>query len=72
MQDWLDRETGNLPSLDRLPGRVRVMRRAASGAGGGPDSHGAVFASGVTSAGEARASGQAREGLNTVASAVQD
>jgi len=72
VQEWLDRETGNVPSLDRLPGRVRVMRRAASGAGGGPDSHGRHSRSGVTSAGEARASGQAREELKTVASAVPE
>jgi len=38
VQDWLERETGNVPSLDRLPGWVEV-RRTASGAGGGPDSH---------------------------------
>jgi IS605 OrfB family transposase len=71
VQDWFDEQYGNVPPLDRLPGRVRVMRRAASGAGGGPDSHG-PHGSGVTSAGEARASGQAREELKTVASAVQD
>jgi putative transposase len=74
VQEWLDRETGNVPSLDRLPGRVRVMRRAASGAGGGPDSHGATVASGVHRHGTSAqdSSSQAREELKTVASAVPE
>ncbi|MFC7115933.1 zinc ribbon domain-containing protein [Natronoarchaeum sp. GCM10025703] len=73
VQNWLDEETGNVPSLNKLP-RVKKMRRAASGAGGGPDSHGAIYASGVhrhgTSAQDSQS--QAREELKTVASAVQD
>jgi len=52
--------------------RVRTVRRTASGAGGGPDSHGVAFASGVTSAGEAQGENRAREELNSVASALQD
>ncbi|MEF8883174.1 MAG: transposase [Halapricum sp.] len=39
VQKWFEKRTENVPSLDRLPGDVEV-RRAASGAGGGPDSHG--------------------------------
>jgi len=73
VQNWLDEETGNVPSLNKLP-RVKKVRRAASGAGGGPDSHGAVFASGVdrhgTSARDSQS--QAREELKTVASAVPE
>nr|WP_254714735.1 transposase [Natranaeroarchaeum aerophilus] len=73
VQKWLERETGNVPSLETLP-RVRKVRRAASGAGGGPDSHGHSLCSGVhrqvTSAQDSPS--QAREELKTVASAVQD
>ncbi|PSP44585.1 transposase [Halobacteriales archaeon QH_6_66_25] len=72
VQEGFDRETGNVPSLETLPG-VKKVRRAASGAGGGPDSHGHSSCSGVTSAGEARGSqSQAREDLKSVALAVQD
>jgi IS605 OrfB family transposase len=72
VQDWVEEQYGNVPSLDRLPGCVRVMRRVASGAGGGPDSHG-PHGSGVhrhgTSAQDKR---QAREELKSVASAVPE
>ena len=72
VQDWVDEQYGNVPSLDRLPGRVRVMRRAASGPGGGADSHG-PHGSGVDRHGtSAQDKGQAREELQSVASAVQD
>ena len=73
-QEWFDKQNNeNVPSLETLP-RVRKVRRTASGAGGGPDSHGTVFASGVhrhgTSAQDSPS--QAREELKSVASAVQD
>ena len=72
MQNWLDEETGTVPSLETLP-RVKKMRRAASGPGGATDSHGALFASGVPSAKEAQDfQSQTREELQTVASAVQE
>jgi IS605 OrfB family transposase len=67
VQKWLDRETGNVPSLDTLP-HMRKVRRTASGAGGGPDSHGAIFASGVDRHGTSeRPEMEAREELKTVA-----
>jgi putative transposase len=73
VQDWLERETGNVPSLETLP-RVWKVRRAASGPGGGADSHGAGFASGVhrhgTSAQDSLS--QAREEFKSVASAVPE
>ncbi len=73
VQEWLDEQYGHVPSLDRLPGRVRVMRRAASGGGGAADSHGAGFASGVHRHGtSAQPSQGAREELKTVASAVPE
>jgi IS605 OrfB family transposase len=73
VQEWVEEQYGNVPSLDRLPGYVRVMRRAASGAGGGPDSHGRHSRSGVDRHGtSAQPSQGAREELNSGASAVQD
>jgi transposase len=69
-QEWFKKPNGNVPSLDRLPGQVRVVRRAASGAGGGPDSHGPYSGSGVTDDGmSARSSSEerVREELNSVA-----
>jgi IS605 OrfB family transposase len=71
VQEWFDRETGNVPSLNTLP-VVRKVRRAASGAGGGPDSHGHNSCSGVTDAGSARPGMEAREELKSVASAVPE
>ena len=73
VQVWFDEQYGNVPSLETLP-MVKKVRRAASGAGGGPDSHGTVFASGVHRHGTSArdSSSQAREELKTVASAVQD
>jgi putative transposase len=71
VQEWLDRETGTVPSLETLP-RVKKVRRAASGAGGGPGSHGPVSGSGVTDAGSARPAMEAREELQSVASAVPE
>ncbi|MEF8937336.1 MAG: transposase [Halovenus sp.] len=73
VQNWFEeQETENVPSLETLP-RVKKVRRAASGAGGGPDSHGALFASGVDRHGtSAQGETQAREELKTVASGVQD
>jgi hypothetical protein len=72
VQKWVDKQTTEtVPSLKTLP-RVTKVRRTASGAGGGPDSHGVAFASGVTSAGEAQGENRAREELNSVASALQD
>jgi hypothetical protein len=72
VQNWFDRETENVPSLETLP-RVKKVRRAASGRGGATDSHGPNSGSGVTSAGEAQDSpSQAREELQSVASALQD
>lgn len=72
-QEWLNEQHGNVPSLETLP-RVKKVRRAASGAGGGPDSHGAVSASGVDRHGTSAqdSSSQAREELKSVASSVQD
>jgi len=73
VQKWFDEEHGNVPSLDRLPGRVRVMRRTASGAGGGPDSHGPSSGSGVDRHGmSAQDNSRAREELQSVASAVPE
>jgi IS605 OrfB family transposase len=70
-QNWFaEQETENVPPLETLP-RVRTVRRAASGAGGGPDSHG-LHSSGVTDAESARPSQGAREELTSVASAMQD
>jgi IS605 OrfB family transposase len=46
-QEWLKKIDGNVPSLDRLPGHVRVVRRAASGLGGEAGSHGPTVGSGV-------------------------
>ena len=73
VQVWFDEQYGNVPSLETLP-MVKKVRRAASGAGGGPDSHGHELCSGVTDDGMlARGSqSQAREELKSVASAVQD
>jgi len=73
VQEWLERETGNVPSLDRLPGGVEV-RRTASGAGGGPDSHGPDMGSGVDRHGMSAqgSSSQAREELKSVASVVSE
>jgi putative transposase len=72
VQEWFDEQYGNVPSLNRLPGRVQVMRRAASGRGGATDSHGLVSSSGVyrhgTSAQDSQS--QVREELNSVASSV--
>ncbi len=73
VQEWVEEQYGNVPSLDRLPGHVRVMRRAASGAGGGPDSHGRHSRSGVDRHGtSAQPSQGVREELKTGASTVQD
>jgi putative transposase len=72
VQDWLHRETGNVPSLDTLPG-VRKVRRTASGPGGGTDSHGRNSRSGVHRHGRsAQPSQGAREELKSVASAVPE
>lgn len=72
VQEWFEEQYGTVPSLETLP-RVKKVRRAASGAGGGPDSHGAMFASGVDRHGpSAQPSQGAREELKTVASGVQD
>jgi len=72
VQNWLDEQYGNVPSLETLP-RVRTVRRAASGAGGGPDSHGHDLCSGVDRHGTSAQPGMgAREELKSVASAVQD
>jgi IS605 OrfB family transposase len=72
VQNWVDEQYGTVPSLETLP-RVKKVRRAASGAGGGPDSHGAVFASGVHRHGtSAQPSQGAREELKSVASAVPE
>ena len=72
VQEWFGEQYENVPSLETLP-RVRKVRRAASGAGGGPDSHGAVFASGVHRHGtSAQPSQGAQEELNSVASAVSE
>ena len=76
VQNWLDEQDNeNVPSLslETLP-MVRKVRRTASGAGGGPDSHGCTLHSGVdrhgTSAQDSQS--QAREKLKTVASAVPE
>ena len=73
VQECFDEQYGNVPSLKPFP-RVKTVRRAASGAGGGPDSHGAIFASGVYRHGTSAqgSQDQAREELNSVASAVPD
>jgi len=66
VQEWVDEQTGNVPSLDRLSGGVEV-RRTASGAGGGPDSHG-PSGSGVDRYGtSARPETGVREELKSVA-----
>ena len=71
VQEWIDDQTENVPSLERLPGSVEV-RRAASGAGGGPDSHG-LLGSGVDRHGtSARPETEVREELTSVASAVPE
>lgn len=73
VQNWFNEQYGNVPSLETLP-MVKKMRRAASGAGGGPDSQGPSSGSGVdrhgTSARDSQS--QAREGLKSVASAVPE
>ena len=70
--EWVDEQYGNVPSLETLP-RVKNVRRTASGAGGGPDSHGRNSRPGVDRHGtSARQAMEAREELKTVASAVQD
>ncbi|ADD06586.1 IS1341-type transposase ISNma15 [Natrialba magadii ATCC 43099] len=72
VQNWLDEQYGNVLSLETLP-HVRTVRRAASGAGGGPDSHGHDLCSGVDRHGTSAQPGMgAREELKSVASAVQD
>jgi IS605 OrfB family transposase len=72
VQNWVDEQYGNVPSLKTLP-QVRKVRRAASGAGGGPDSHGHTECSGVTDNGmSAQGNRQVREELKTVASAVPE
>jgi IS605 OrfB family transposase len=72
VQEWFEEQYGNVPSLETLP-RVKKVRRAASGAGGGPDSHGCNLHSGVdrhrTSA---QPSQGVREELKSVASAVRE
>jgi IS605 OrfB family transposase len=72
VQDWFDEHHENVPSLDTLPS-VRKVRRAASGAGGGPDSHGPISGSSVDRHGtSAQPSQEAREELKSVGSAVSD
>ena len=72
VQNWFDREIGNVPSLETLP-RVRTVRRAASGRGGATDSHGHDLGSGVDRHGtSAQLEMEAQEELKSVASAVQD
>ena len=72
VQEWLDEQYGTVPPLETLP-RVRTVRRAASGAGGGPDSHGHDLCSGIHRHGtSAQPEMGAREELKSVASAVQD
>jgi IS605 OrfB family transposase len=72
VQEWFEEQYGNVPSLDTLP-RVKKVRRAASGAGGGPDSHGYNLHSGVDRHGmSAQPSQGAREELKSVASAVPE
>ena len=71
VQNWIDEQYGNVPSLETLP-QVWKVRRAASGAGGGPGSHG-PHGSGVHRHGmSARDKRQAREELKSVASAVPE
>jgi putative transposase len=61
VQEWLDRENGNVLSLETFP-RVWKVRRAASCRGGATDSHKAVFVSGVHRHGtSARAEMELRE-----------
>jgi IS605 OrfB family transposase len=70
VQEWFEEQYGNVPSLETLP-RIKKVRRAASGAGGGPDSHGYNLHSGVDRHGmSAQPSQGAREELKSVASAV--
>ena len=73
VQNWFAEQTGNVPSLETLP-RVQKVRRTASGAGGGPDSHGPSSGSGVhrhgTSARDSQS--QARGEFKSVASAVPE
>ena len=72
VQNWLDEQYGNVPSLETLPG-VRMVRRAASGRGGATDSHGHDLCSGVTDNGtSAQPEMEAREELKSVASAVPE
>jgi IS605 OrfB family transposase len=72
VQEWFAEQYGNVPSLETLP-RVRKVRRAASGAGGGPDSHGHSSGSGVHRHGtSAQGESRVREELKTGASAVQE
>ena len=72
VQEWLDEQYGNVPSLDTLP-RVKKVRRAASGPGGGADSHGPSLGSGVDRHGmSAQGTTQAREEFKSVASAVPE
>jgi len=46
VQNWVDEQNGNVPSLETLP-RVWKVRRAASGRGGATDSHVLGLSSGV-------------------------
>jgi IS605 OrfB family transposase len=73
VQEWLNEQYGNVPSLETLP-RVRTVRRAASGRGGATDSHGHDLCSGVDRHGTSAqdSSSQAREEVNSVASAVPE
>lgn len=72
VQNWVNEQYGNVPSLETLP-HVWKVRRTASGRGGATDSDGPSSGSGVhrhdTSA---RPEMEAREELKPVASAVQD
>jgi len=71
VQEWVNEQYGNVPSLETLP-RVKKVRRAASGAGGGPDSDG-PSGSGVDRHGtSARPGMEAREEFKSVASAVPE
>ncbi|MHC3439709.1 RNA-guided endonuclease TnpB family protein [Natrialbaceae archaeon A-gly3] len=71
-QEWVEKQYGNVPSLETLP-RVKKVRRAASGRGGATDSHGHGLCSGVDRHGtSAQGNRRAREELKSVASAVQD
>ena len=72
VQEWLNEQYGNVPSLETLP-RVRTVRRAASGRGGATDSHGHDLCSGVDRHGtSAQGESRVREELNSVASAVPE